>query len=128
MPIDLARRVGQALDVRSETRIRDLDRALESYARLVPQAKSTQALGTIDTSQVVSGTFADARIAETNVTQYEGALEILEAQITDLGTYLEELGTQTTVGSAGTADALPSNPTGYIDVGSNRVVPFYDQS
>ena len=39
--------------------------------------------------------------------------------------------TQTTVGSAGSADALPSNPTGYlkIKVGtSTYVVPYFDQS
>lgn len=33
---------------------------------------------------ITSGTFADARIAETNVTQHQGALTITEAQISDL--------------------------------------------
>lgn len=37
---------------------------------------------------VVSGTFADARIAVTNVTQHQTALAITESQITDLGSYL----------------------------------------
>ena len=39
--------------------------------------------------------------------------------------------TQTTVGSAGGADALPGQPTGYIKIkigGTLRVIPFYDQA
>lgn len=39
-------------------------------------------------SAIVSGTFADARIAESNVTQHEAALSITESQISDLGSYL----------------------------------------
>ena len=39
--------------------------------------------------------------------------------------------TQTTVGSAGGANALPGQPTGYIKIkigGTLRVIPFYDQA
>jgi hypothetical protein len=39
--------------------------------------------------------------------------------------------TQSTVGSAGGASALPGQPTGYIKVkiaGTTRVIPFYDQA
>ena len=39
--------------------------------------------------------------------------------------------TQSTVGSAGGASALPGQPTGYIKIkiaGTTRVIPFYDQS
>jgi len=39
--------------------------------------------------------------------------------------------TQTTVGSAGGANALPGTPTGYIKIkiaGTMRVIPFYDES
>ena len=39
------------------------------------------------TSDITSGTFADARIAESNVTQHQAALSITESQISDLGTY-----------------------------------------
>lgn len=42
-------------------------------------------------SAIASGTFADARIAETNVTQHEAALTITESQISDLGTYQVQL-------------------------------------
>ena len=44
----------------------------------------------IDAAGIDTGTFADARIAESNVTQHEAALTILEAQITD-GTLLARL-------------------------------------
>jgi len=37
---------------------------------------------------IASGTFADARIAQSNVTQYQTALSITESQISDFGTYL----------------------------------------
>jgi len=37
---------------------------------------------TIDASQVVSGTFADARIAQSNVTQHQAALTLAASQIT----------------------------------------------
>ena len=39
--------------------------------------------------------------------------------------------TQSTVGSAGGASALPGQPTGYIKIkigGTLRVIPFYDQA
>ena len=39
--------------------------------------------------------------------------------------------TQTTVGSAGGANALPATPTGYIKIkiaGTMRVIPFYDEA
>lgn len=50
----------------------------------------------IDTSQVDSGTFANARIAEGNVTQHEAALTIAETQITD-GSVLARLAANETV-------------------------------
>lgn len=43
-------------------------------------------------SDITSGTFADARIAQTNVTQHQAALSITESQISDLGTYEDALG------------------------------------
>lgn len=39
-------------------------------------------------SKIVSGTFDDARISESSVTQHEGALTITESQISDLQNYL----------------------------------------
>ncbi len=40
------------------------------------------------TSDIVSGTFADARIAQSNITQHQTALSITESQISDLQSYL----------------------------------------
>ncbi len=51
---------------------------------------------------------------------------IIHGQITNVGAT-----TQTTVGSAGSATALPANPTGYLKVvidNVERVIPFYDVS
>ena len=42
-------------------------------------------------ADVTAGTFADARISESSVTQHEDALSITESQISDLGTYAESL-------------------------------------
>jgi hypothetical protein len=44
-----------------------------------------------DTGDITTGTFADGRIAESNVTQHEAALTITESQISDLGTYLTDI-------------------------------------
>ena len=39
------------------------------------------------TSKITSGTFADALIAESNVTQHQAALSITKSQVSDFGTY-----------------------------------------
>jgi len=44
----------------------------------------TPAVHTHAANEIVSGTFADARIAQSNVTQHEAALSITESQITDI--------------------------------------------
>lgn len=44
----------------------------------------------LDTAKITTGTFADARIAESNVTQHEGALSIAESQISDLDSYVSK--------------------------------------
>lgn len=43
------------------------------------------------TTDITSGTFADARIAQSNVTQHQAALSITESQISDFGTYLTSI-------------------------------------
>ncbi len=45
-------------------------------------------------SAISSGTFADARIAESNVTQHQAALSVTESQISDLGTYSTATGVE----------------------------------
>ena len=40
---------------------------------------------------LTSGTLADARVAQSNVTQHQAALSITESQISDLGSYIESV-------------------------------------
>lgn len=47
--------------------------------------------GTQAASTIGSGTFADARISSSSVTQHESSLTITESQISDLGTYRTDL-------------------------------------
>ena len=54
--------------------------------------------GDVAASNVTSGTFADARIAQSNVTQHQAALSITESQISDLGTYATEAALTTHTG------------------------------
>lgn len=58
-----------------------------------------QAALAIAASQVTSGTFADARIAQSNVTQHEAALTILESQISD-GSILARIAAAETIAGA----------------------------
>lgn len=53
------------------------------------------------TSDITSGTFDNARIAESNVTQHQAALTVLESQITD-GSILARVGSNETITGAWT--------------------------
>ncbi len=55
---------------------------------LSSQTDLNTALTTIPASSIASGTFDNARISESSVTQHEGALTITESQISDLQAYL----------------------------------------
>lgn len=61
------------------------------------------------TTDITSGTFADARIAESNVTQHQAALTITESQISDL--------------SHTDADAIHDNVSGEIAVITEKASP-----
>jgi hypothetical protein len=52
--------------------------------------------GTLSTAAIASGTFADARIAQSNVTQHQAALSIAETQIPD-GSILARVGSAETI-------------------------------
>lgn len=82
MTIQVAQRIGRALSISSATKLRELDTALREYVRGVGPAASTPFAGTIDASQVVSGSFANARVQQSNVTQHQAALAIAYAQLT----------------------------------------------
>lgn len=53
----------------------------------------------IDTSQVTTGTFANARIAASNVTQHQASLTILETQITDGALLARNAGNESITGA-----------------------------
>lgn len=71
---------------------------------------------TIDASQL-SGTIADARVAQSNVTQHQAALSITESQISDLGTsalLTTDIGTSV---QGYDADTLKADTTDQLTVG-----------
>jgi hypothetical protein len=71
----------------------------------------------IATSQVTSGTFADARIAASNVTQHQAALTIVETQITNGGLLARVADNETIAGTWTFNNAVtgidPTNATHY---------------
>ena len=91
----------------------------------------------------VSGTGVKLIAAEANFTLMEATTirgDVLEIDTSDgdltintqgTGTIDFNTPTQTTIGSAGGASAIPGAPTGYLKVkiaGTLRVIPFYDQA
>jgi len=66
---------------------------------------------TIDASQVVSGTLADARVAQSNVTQHQGALQLSASQITSGVLSLARGGTGQSAWSAGTCVQVSADGT-----------------
>jgi len=83
-------------------------------------------VGSIAADQVDSLTFADARIAESNVTQHEAALTVTESQVSDLGTYLESGDVATTL-SIGNADTtLSRDAAGQLAVEGDAVFTHDD--
>lgn len=65
------------------------------------------------TTDITSGTFADARIAQSNVTQHQAALTITESQISDLGTYLTDIVSDTTPQLGGALDGQGNTISNY---------------
>jgi hypothetical protein len=70
------------------------------------------------TTDITSGTFADARIAQSNVTQHQAALSITESQISDLGSYLTQAAADALYSALGhthlVADITDFDPTDYV--------------
>lgn len=81
MTSQVTQRLGQALSIRSGTKLRVIENSITEIIRQTPQSPGTPMTGSIDTSQVISGTFANARIAASNVTQHQAALSLAATQI-----------------------------------------------
>ena len=71
-------------------------------------ALGTSAIPNLPTSKITSGTFADARIAASNVTQHQASLSITESQISDLGSYITASSTDTLTNKSISADQINS--------------------
>lgn len=73
----------------------------------------------LDTAKITTGTFADARIAQSNVTQHQAALSITESQISDLQAYLTSVAlndvTDVTITAAATGEFLRYNGSAWVD-------------
>ena len=64
-------------------------------------------------SDIQSGSFADARIAQSNVTQHQAALSVTESQISDLGAYITASSTDTLTNKSGNISQW-TNDSGYL--------------
>lgn len=62
---------------------------------------------------VASGTFADARISESSVTQHQAALSVTESQISNLGAYITASSTATLTNKSGNISQW-TNDSGYL--------------
>ena len=78
----------------------------------------------LTTADIQSGTFADARIAASNVTQHEAALTILESQITDAGLLARNAGNETITGSWTFQATVRIGQ----DTGGDSIAEFYDDT
>jgi hypothetical protein len=101
---------------------------LGSGAKIMAAATNADiVLETLGTGSVV---LEEISITDNKITTHNSNADL---QLDTDGTgYLDiRTDTQTTVGSAGGANALPGTPTGYIKIkigGTLRVIPFYDQA
>ena len=96
-----------------------------------PAANQNLALGGLVTAtelQATLGEFTTLRADKLEIDTSDGDLTI---NTQGTGTIDFNTPTQTTIGSAGGASALPGQPTGYLKIkiaGTLRVIPFYDQA
>jgi hypothetical protein len=101
---------------------------LGSEAKIMPASTNADiVLETIGTGSVV---LEEVSIRDNEITTH---LSNADLKLNTDGTGLIDIRTptQTTVGSAGGANALPATPTGYIKIkigGTTRVIPFYDEA
>ena len=94
------------------------------------QANSTNDDVVLESNGTGSVVLDQVSITDNQITTHVSNADL---QLSTNGTgYLDILtATQTTVGSAGSASAIPAQPTGYIKIkigGTLRVIPFYDQA
>lgn len=91
--------------------------ATPTEINILDDGLSASDIPNLATSKITSGTFADARIAASNVTQHQAALSITESQISDLGSYITAPRTVTAGGNT-----LASGETLAFTAGSNVTI------
>lgn len=109
-----------------------------NYVDGVTSAIQTQIDGKSDlghshaAADITSGTFADSLISESNVTQHEAALSITESQISDIGSYLENIVEDLTPQLGANLDVngfeIVSTSNGNISVTPNGTGDFFVNS
>ena len=95
-----------------------------------PLTAETLALGGIVTAAEFQATLAEITTLRADTIQNDTSNGDISISTQGSGVVDFNTATQTTVGSAGAANALPATPTGYLEVkiaGVARVIPFYDK-
>jgi hypothetical protein len=107
---------------------------VDSEMKMGPAAKISPSVTNDDVVIESNGT-GSVVLDQVSITDNKITTHVSNADLqldTDGTGYLDiRTDTQTTVGSAGGASALPATPTGYIKIkigGTLRVIPFYDQA
>ena len=98
---------------------------------LTPAANQNVALGGIATANEIHATLAEITTLRTDKLEIDTSDGDMSINTQGTGTLDFNTPTQTTIGSAGGASALPGAPTGYLKVkiaGTLRVIPFWDQA
>jgi hypothetical protein len=96
-----------------------------------PLAGETLALGGTVTAADFQATLAEITTLRADTIQNDTSNGDITISTQGTGVIDLNTATQTTVGSAGGANALPATPTGYIKIkiaGTMRVIPFYDEA
>lgn len=78
------------------------------------------------TTDITSGTFADARVAASNVTQHQASLSITESQISDLAAYIPDAGTFTTLNVGNADTTISRGAAGKLEVEGKPIIAHND--
>ena len=98
---------------------------------LTPAANQTVALGGVATANELHATLAEITTLRTDKLEIDTSNGDMSINTQGTGTIDFNTPTQSTIGSAGGASALPGAPTGYLKIkiaGTLRVIPFWDQA
>jgi hypothetical protein len=98
---------------------------------ITPATNETLALGGLVTAAEFQATLAEITTLRADTIQNDTSDGDISISTQGTGVIDLNTATQSTVGSAGGANALPATPTGYIKIkiaGTMRVIPFYNEA